>query len=201
MEIHRSGYAWRYVRASMTLAGLLPPLSDNGDREWRPAARSLLTAVLVDGGYMDNTPIAPLRASGIRDVIVVDVGAIDDTSARNYGDSVSGWWLFVNKFNPFYKTVVPSMTEISSRLTYVSSVRTLEDVKSDPNVLYLAMPVQDVETIGGFKRFGYVRDLGLEAARKQLRDWDAEGRLPRPFVDKAAAIGQQRHSRLRRSSI
>lgn len=31
MEIHRSGYAWRYVRASMTLAGLLPPLSDNGD--------------------------------------------------------------------------------------------------------------------------------------------------------------------------
>jgi lysophospholipid hydrolase len=30
MEIHRSGYAWRYVRASMTLAGFLPPLSDNG---------------------------------------------------------------------------------------------------------------------------------------------------------------------------
>ena len=33
MEIHRTGYAWRYVRASMTLAGLLPPLSDNGNRE------------------------------------------------------------------------------------------------------------------------------------------------------------------------
>jgi predicted acylesterase/phospholipase RssA len=35
MEIHRSGYAWRYVRASMTLAGLLPPLSDNGNRASR----------------------------------------------------------------------------------------------------------------------------------------------------------------------
>lgn len=33
MEIHRTGYAWRYVRASMTLAGLLPPLSDNGNCE------------------------------------------------------------------------------------------------------------------------------------------------------------------------
>jgi lysophospholipid hydrolase len=32
------GYAWRYVRASMTLVGMLPPLSDNGK-------------VLVDGGY------------------------------------------------------------------------------------------------------------------------------------------------------
>lgn len=33
MDIHRTGYAWRYVRASMTLAGLLPPLSDDGNRE------------------------------------------------------------------------------------------------------------------------------------------------------------------------
>lgn len=38
MEIHDSGYAWRYIRASMTLVGLLPPISDNGK-------------VLVDGGY------------------------------------------------------------------------------------------------------------------------------------------------------
>jgi hypothetical protein len=55
MEIHESGYAWRYIRtyfrapstlsnvdgqvgASMTLVGLLPPLCDNGE-------------MLVDGGY------------------------------------------------------------------------------------------------------------------------------------------------------
>lgn len=65
---------------------------------------------------MDNTPIGPLRQSGIRDVIVVDVGSIDDTSPRDYGDSISGWWIFINKFNPFYKGNVPSMTEISGRL-------------------------------------------------------------------------------------
>jgi predicted acylesterase/phospholipase RssA len=47
---------------------------------------------------MDNTPIGPLRANGIRDIIVVDVGSVDDTSLRNYGDSVSGWWLFVNRY-------------------------------------------------------------------------------------------------------
>jgi len=54
MEIHETGYAWRFIRAcgcfsftvftentsgaSMTLVGLLPPLCDNGN-------------VLVDGGY------------------------------------------------------------------------------------------------------------------------------------------------------
>lgn len=65
---------------------------------------------------MDNTPISPLRSNGIREIIVVDVGAVDDTSPRNYGDSVSGWWIFANKFNPFYKRTVLSMTEVSSRL-------------------------------------------------------------------------------------
>jgi lysophospholipid hydrolase len=75
------------------------------------------------------------------------------------------------------------MTEISSRLTYVSSVKTLEDVKSDPHCRYMAMPVQHVETIGGFKQFSEVRDLGLSAARQQLKEWAAEDRLPRGLVD------------------
>ncbi|KAL0951734.1 hypothetical protein HGRIS_008408 [Hohenbuehelia grisea] len=44
MDIHDSGYAWRFIRASMTLVGLLPPLCDNGH-------------MLVDGGYVDNLPV------------------------------------------------------------------------------------------------------------------------------------------------
>ncbi|BEI83292.1 hypothetical protein CcaverHIS002_0311600 [Cutaneotrichosporon cavernicola] len=189
MEIHRSGYAWRFVRASMTLAGLLPPLSENG-------------MLLVDGGYMDNTPIGPLRASGIRDIIVVDVGSIDDTSPRVYGDSVSGWWLFIQRFNPFSKALVPSMTEISSRLTYVSSVKQLDDVKNDPNCLYMAMPVQQFETLGGFKQFPEVRQIGHEAARKKLKEWSLAGRLPRGIVDgyKPPQL-TRRGTRVRRMSI
>jgi len=64
MEIHETGYAWRYVRkslslhsletylskplgASMTLVGLLPPLCDNGQ-------------MLVDGGYRKHNTIVGL---------------------------------------------------------------------------------------------------------------------------------------------
>lgn len=79
LEIHRTGYAWRYVRASMTLAGLLPPLSDRG-------------SLLVDGGYFSNLPVAEMISElGAVDIIAVDVGSIEDTSPRHYGDSVSGW--------------------------------------------------------------------------------------------------------------
>nr|ODN85379.1 lysophospholipase NTE1 [Cryptococcus depauperatus CBS 7841] len=189
MEVHRTGYAWRYVRASMTLAGLLPPLSDNGN-------------LLVDGGYMDNTPIQPLRNSGIHDIIVIDVGSVDDTSPRNYGDSVSGWWIFLNRFNPFYERKVLSMTEISSRLTYVSSVKTLEDVKSSPGCLYIAMPVQQFDTLGGFKRFSEVLDIGLKTGRETLKRWKEEGILPNGLVDESRKdTAVDRGNRLRRMSI
>ncbi|KAJ9115517.1 hypothetical protein QFC22_005277 [Naganishia vaughanmartiniae] len=122
MEIHKTGYAWRYVRASMTLAGLLPPISDRGD-------------LLVDGGYIDNLPVSVMMSMGPTDVIAIDVGSIDDTSPRNYGDSVSGWGILLNKYvhtlpylvydayivhrrmNPFAKQQVLSMAEVSGRLT------------------------------------------------------------------------------------
>lgn len=89
------------------------------------------------------------------------------------------------------------MTEISSRLTYVSSVKTLEDVKSDPNCLYMAMPVQQYETIGGFKQFSEVLDVGLKAARQQLKEWSAEGKLSLGLVAKKGEAIQRRGSRIR----
>jgi lysophospholipid hydrolase len=95
LEIHRTGYAWRYVRASMTLAGLLPPLSDRG-------------SLLVDGGYFSNLPVAEMISElGAVDIIAVDVGSIDDTSPRHYGDSVSGWAVLFSRYavslrNPLY---------------------------------------------------------------------------------------------------
>ena len=42
---------------------------------------------------------------------------IDDNSPRRFGDSVSGWWLLVNRWNPFSNARnVPAITEIQSRL-------------------------------------------------------------------------------------
>lgn len=40
-----SGSLWRYVRASMTLSGYLPPLCDPKDGN-----------LLMDGGYINNLP-------------------------------------------------------------------------------------------------------------------------------------------------
>lgn len=120
MEVHTTGYAWRYIRASMSLAGLLPPLCDDGD-------------MLVDGGYVDNLPVRLLHLAdrslmdfqvsvmlsmGAASVFAVDVGSVDDTSPRNYGESVSGWWVLLQRWSPFATgPSIPNITEIQSRLT------------------------------------------------------------------------------------
>ena len=84
----------------------------------------------------------------------------DNNDLTNYGDHLSGWWLFWNRLNPFSKKYrvshtivmllnvtneafnqVPNMTEIQSRLAYVSCVRQLEAVKADESCHYIRPPI------------------------------------------------------------
>ncbi|KAH9849264.1 patatin-domain-containing protein [Lenzites betulinus] len=190
MEIHETGYAWRFIRASMTLVGLLPPLCDNGN-------------MLVDGGYVDNLPVSAMMSMGASAVIASDVGSIDDNSPRNFGDSVSGVWLFINRWNPFSTSRnVPAITELQQRLAYVSSVKTLEDAKVARGCLYMQMPVQEYGTLQ-FGKFEEIQKKGYIAALEFLEKFDAEGRLPSAFVGEASkpAAGKTRGRSARRNSI
>ncbi|KAK7465552.1 phosphatidylcholine and lysophosphatidylcholine phospholipase [Stygiomarasmius scandens] len=170
MEIHQTGYAWRFIRGSMTLVGLLPPLCDNG-------------SMLVDGGYVDNLPVSTMFSMGASAVFACDVGSIDDNSPRTFGDHVSGWWLLVNRWNPFSNArLVPAITEIQSRLAYVSSVGALEEAKSAPGCLYLSMPVQEYGTLQ-FSKFEEIQKKGYYAAVEMLEKWADEGKLPSVLID------------------
>lgn len=42
---------------------------------------------------------------------------LGDNSPRNFGDTVSGWWLMIMQWNPFSNArTIPAITEIQSRL-------------------------------------------------------------------------------------
>ncbi|KAI0756290.1 patatin-domain-containing protein [Daedaleopsis nitida] len=190
MEIHETGYAWRYIRASMTLVGLLPPICDNGK-------------MLVDGGYVDNLPVSAMLSMGASAVIASDVGSIDDNSPRNFGDSVSGVWLFINRWNPFSNARnIPAITELQQRLAYVSSVKTLEEAKVTKGCLYLAMPVQEYGTLQ-FGKFEEIQKKGFHAAMDFLEKFDAEGRLPSAYIGQSSrpATSRTRGRSARRNSI
>ncbi|KAI0154964.1 hypothetical protein GGR57DRAFT_491883 [Xylariaceae sp. FL1272] len=164
-EIHTSGYAWRYVRASMSLAGLLPPLCDEG-------------SMLLDGGYVDNLTVSHMKSLGADVILAVDVGSLDDDVPQSYGDSLSGMWAFFNRWNPLSTTPnPPTLAEIQARLAYVSSVDALERAKTMPGCIYMRPPIDDYGTLD-FGKFDEIYERSYQYGREFLARLKEEGVLP-----------------------
>ncbi|XP_050182602.1 patatin-like phospholipase domain-containing protein 6 [Myiozetetes cayanensis] len=160
MRVHTDGSLWRYVRASMTLSGYLPPLCDPKDGN-----------LLMDGGYINNLPADIARNMGAKTVIAIDVGSQDETDLCNYGDSLSGWWLLWKRLNPWAEKVkVPDMAEIQSRLAYVSCVRQLEVVKSSSYCEYIRPPIDRFKTMD-FGKFDEIYDVGYQHGKVVFEAW------------------------------
>lgn len=190
MEVHQSGYLWRYVRASMSLSGYLPPLCDQGN-------------MLLDGGYVNNLPADVMKSLGANTIVAIDVGNTDDTSPVTYGDSLSGWWVLFNQWNP-YRTnkfgMVPNLTEIQSRLAYVSSVKQLEDAKKIDGCYYLRPPVSKFGTLQ-FDAYDTILDTGYKYGKDIIAKWEKDGTLVKRFGVKKDDVNQKRRKSSRRASI
>ncbi|VDP13224.1 unnamed protein product [Soboliphyme baturini] len=154
------GSLWRYCRASMSLAGYMPPLCDPIDGH-----------LLLDGGYMNNLPTDVMRSLGVRSVIAVDVGALDETKLSYYGESLSGWWVLWKKWNPWVTPIrVLNMAEIQSRLAYVSCVRQLEQVKKAAYCHYVRPPIDRFQTLD-FSLFDEIYAVGYEHGKSVFDVW------------------------------
>ena len=68
--VHRRGTLWRWLRASVAVPGVLPPVLHRGE-------------VLVDGAAMNNLPVDVMRELGRGPVIGSDVGADRAFTARS----------------------------------------------------------------------------------------------------------------------
>lgn len=189
MEIHESGYAWRFIRASMSLAGLLPPIAFNG-------------CMLLDGGYLDNLPVSEMKNRGAKYIIAVDVGSVDDRTPMTYGDTLSGFWVLFNRINPFSKHPnVPNMMDIQLRLAYVASVYALEVAKKTPGVIYLRPPIDDYATLD-FLKFDEIYNVGLAYADQVLTKWQRKGQFPKiAGMSKTGHKDSSRKITYRRNSI
>ncbi|KAL6718246.1 phosphatidylcholine and lysophosphatidylcholine phospholipase [Lecanora helva] len=164
-EFHSSGYVWRYVRASMSLAGLIPPLCDEG-------------SMLLDGGYVDNLTVAHMKSLGADVIFAVDVGSLDDNIPQQFGDSLSGAWALLNRWNPFSSFPnPPTLSEIQSRLAYVSSFDALEQAKTMPGCLYMRPPIDPYGTLD-FAKFDEIYQVGYQYGKSFLGRLREEGMLP-----------------------
>ncbi|XP_072227349.1 patatin-like phospholipase domain-containing protein 7 isoform X2 [Leuresthes tenuis] len=173
MRVHTDGSLWRYVRASMSLSGYLPPLCDPKDGH-----------LLMDGGYINNLPADVARSMGAKVVIAIDVGSRDETNLTNYGDSLSGWWLLWKRFNPLAEKVkVLNMAEIQTRLAYVCCVRQLESVKNSDYCEYIRPPIDRYRTLE-FGKFDEIAEVGYQHGKTVFDVWSRSGVIDKMMKDR-----------------
>jgi len=156
--VHTKGLLWKFVRASMSLTGYLPPIAENG-------------SLLVDGGYLNALPADVMRYKmSARTVISVDVSAENERDYYDYGTHLSGWWVLWNSWNPFVKTVsFPSMGDISDLLIWVSSDQHRKNVSSVSD-LHLVPPIQEYGTLE-YEKFDEIVEKGYTYAKPIVDEW------------------------------
>lgn len=98
--VHVEGVLWRYVRASMSLQGYLPPLCETDERG--------NVSLLMDGGYLNNLPSDVMRTTGVGCVIAVDVGGWTSVTWDDFGDSLSGCWLLYARWRANLLGMLPA---------------------------------------------------------------------------------------------
>ncbi|KAI5190141.1 lysophospholipid hydrolase [Nematocida sp. AWRm77] len=152
---HTFGLIWRYVRASMSLSGYLPPLCDG-------------TSLLLDGGYVNNVPADAMRLMGIRNIIAVDVGSEVESNYDNYGDSLNGFYILFQKL--FGTKRFLSLTEIQYRLAYIASAHKERSLKSDISVKYIRPDLAGYKTMN-FRQFDEIVAHGYQHGKKVIKEW------------------------------
>ncbi|KAB5549206.1 hypothetical protein PHYPO_G00064720 [Pangasianodon hypophthalmus] len=183
MRVHTDGSLWRYVRASMSLSGYLPPLCDPKDGH-----------LLMDGGYINNLPADVARSMGAKVVIAIDVGSQDETNLTNYGDALSGWWLLWKRLNPLAEKVkVLNMAEIQTRLAYVCCVRQLESVKSSDYCEYIRPPINRYRTLE-FGKFDEIAEVGYQHGKTLFDVWCRSGVVEKMLKDRRQEEFHNTHS-------
>ena len=126
---------------------------------------------------------------------------MDDTSPANYGDSLSGWWVLINRLNPFGHSYgkIPQMADIQSRLAYVSSVKQLEDAKQIEGCFYVHPDVHRFGTLE-FEKFAEIYEEGYKTGRALIEQWRKDGELESRF-NLVSQTSMMNGKRMRRASV
>ena len=134
--------------------------------------------MLLDGGYVDNLTVSHMKSLGAETIFAVDVGSLYDNLPQAFGDSLSGIWALVNRWNPFSSFPnPPTLSEIQARLAYVSSFDALERAKTTPGCMYMRPPIDDYGTLD-FGKFDEIYRVGYLYGKEFLAGVRDKGMLP-----------------------
>jgi NTE family protein/lysophospholipid hydrolase len=160
---HDRGPLYRWVIASNSAPGLMPPVVHQGD-------------LLLDGSLLDDMPIDIMRDKiGNGTVIAVDVSPLVDLAENpDYGDYLSGFRVLWSRINPFTPAMkLPNIAAILQRSGELSSKRTQRNlVNARLADLYLRPPVEHF-SLTDTSAVDEIAAIGYESAKEQIEHWQS----------------------------
>lgn len=156
-DVHRRGTLWRWLRASVAIPGVLPPVMNNGE-------------VLVDGGTMNNLPVDAMRELGRGPVIGCDVGGARAFTADGQDMDVPAPWDLMGWLRK--KHGRPNIFRILWRAGMVNSAAT-SNAHREKTDLLLQPPLAQVDMLN-WQHFDEAIALGYEYTTRRLAELPAD---------------------------
>jgi NTE family protein len=156
LAVHRRGELWRWLRASVAIPGVLPPVVYNRE-------------LFVDGATINNLPVDVMRDAGVGYVIGVDVGADRVFTSDTVDSDMPPFWKLFEWFSGRKQRV--SILQILWRAGMINSAgnRAARHELSD---LLLQPPLEQFDVLD-WKAFDPAIEAGYGYAKSRVAQWVA----------------------------
>jgi len=166
MRVMREGPLWQAIRASGAIPGVLPPFFDDAGH------------MLVDGGIMDNVPVAAMNSLKIGPNLIVDLRPSEHCTYDFSYDSIParnallaraiGSWLGRKRL-----PACPGPASVMQRSIFANNRYTPEP--DNPLELVLRPPAFEGSTLMNWDRHADVQDAACDWAMKTIESLRAKG--------------------------
>jgi NTE family protein len=152
IAVHRQGTLWRWLRASVAIPGVLPPVFRGGE-------------VFVDGGAMNNLPVDVMRARGRGPVIGVDCGMDRAFTADPEAAEAPSLWRLIRGRAGRRR---PNILQILWRAGMVNSTTATLERRAQSDLL--VTPALESLDLLDWKGFERALEIGYRDACRRLAD-------------------------------
>jgi NTE family protein len=154
MGVHRRGELWRWLRASVAIPGILPPVVHNGE-------------LFVDGASINNLPVDVMRDAGLGRIIGVDVGGDRVFTTDSVDSDAPPLWKIVQWFSRRRQRV--NILQILWRAGMINSASN-RAARHEISDLLLQPPLEQIDMLN-WQGFDRAIDAGYRYTVKRLEGW------------------------------
>lgn len=156
---HKEGPLWKWVKASNTVPGIIPPLFDEEH-------------IYIDGGVINNFPVDVMRRNTNGLIIGLDAQSRTREAFTPYSNQkLSGWSILFERLNPFKShSDFPMLGQMLVRTMLLGSSNHAKAVASLAD-FRIAMPVTDY-VVSDWSALPALVDIGYHTTLAELQAWN-----------------------------